>query len=363
MLIGGGHTHSLVLRQLADKPLADVRVTLISDVEHAAYSGMLPGHVAGFYTHEEMHIDLRKLCQRAHADFIHANVNALDLENHRALQDGKRIGPAADILSINIGSTPGLHRVPGMADCAIPSKPVPQLLAGWERLRTAAAAGTSAQPLRVVVVGGGAGGVELTLAMESRTSGKAEFTIVHGGPHLLAGHNERVRNRLSAVLARRGVAVLLHQRVSRVESGGVHLQSGAWHPADFVFQVTQPTPAPWLRESGLALTEEGFIRVQPTLQALHHPWIFAAGDIATLESKPTPKSGVFAVRMAVPLEANLRAAFLGKPLSSYKPQKNFLSLIGTADGRAVASRGWLAWHSTSMWRLKDWIDRRFMRQF
>jgi selenide,water dikinase len=122
-------------------------------------------------------------------------------------------------------------------------------------------------------------------------------------------------------------------------------------------------PAPWLGQSGLAVTSEGFVRVAPTLQSLSHPWLFAAGDCATLENSALPKSGVFAVRMAKPLVANLRAYCAGTALQSYQPQRHFLNLIGTADGKAVASRRWLAGHSRLFWLWKDWIDRRFMRQF
>lgn len=361
VLIGGGHTHALVLHEFAKRPLQRTHITLISDVEHAPYSGMLPGHVAGFYTHDEMHIDLPRLCKRAGAHFFKASVDGLDLSSRCALVDGGWIDPVADVISINVGSTPDMHSVPGVAEWAIPSKPVPQLLAGWERLK--AAAKSAARPLQVVVVGGGAGGLELALAMHSQIKGQAQFTIIHRGHHLLPGHNERVRHLLLEVLMARGITLRLEQRVTEVKADGVHLQNGDWLPADFVFWITQPTPPAWLRGSGLALTDDGFIRVKPTLQSLHHPWIFAAGDVATIEECTTPKSGVYAVRMAKPLAANLRAALDDDLPVNYQPQKSILSIIGTADGKAVASRRWLALHSRLMWRWKDWIDRRFMAQF
>ncbi len=101
----------------------------------------------------------------------------------------------------------------------------------------------------------------------------------------------------------------------------------------------------------------------PTLQAVDHPWIFAVGDVATIDGEARPKSGVFAVRMAKPLVDNLRASFAGRPLRMYRPQSHHLGLLGTGDGRAVASRRWLAGHSAFFWRLKDRIDRRFMAKF
>jgi NADH dehydrogenase FAD-containing subunit len=220
------------------------------------------------------------------------------------------------------------------------------------------------EPLRIVIVGGGAGGVELTLAMQSQLPGTTRFDLVHGGDHLLPGHNPRVRRLFEDLLAARGITARLGRRVVEVTGEETRLDDGSSLKSDFVFWVTQPAPPAWLRHSGLALNEKGFLRVGPTLECVGRTGIFAAGDVASIEDVPLPKSGVYAVRMAAPLEANLRAAWFGNPLVTYRPQRHILSLIGTADGRAVVSRPWLpTLHSKIAWRWKDEIDRRFMRQF
>src|SRR5437016_13435493 len=137
LLIGGGHSHALALRMLAMRPLPGVRVTLVSDVSYAPYSGMLPGHVAGFYSWEEMHIDLRRLCAFAGAAFVLGEVNGLDAQE-RTVHLAGRPPLRASVISLNAGSTPSLSGVPGAEKWAIPAKPVPQLLAGWERVKAAA---------------------------------------------------------------------------------------------------------------------------------------------------------------------------------------------------------------------------------
>ena len=152
------------------------------------------------------------------------------------------------------------------------------------------------------------------------------------------------------------------RRVVEVMPEGVRLDTGETLAADFVVWATQASPPAWLSESGLDTTIKGFIRAAPTLQTVSHQWIFAAGDVMAIENRRLPKSGVFAVRMAKPLEHKLRAYFAGSPLVVYKPPRHSLSLIDSADGRAVASYGPLAGHSRLFWRWKDWIDRRFMRQ-
>ena len=59
VFIGGGHTHALVLRMSAMKPIENVQVTVISDATDVPYSGMLPGYLSGAYTYDETHIDIR----------------------------------------------------------------------------------------------------------------------------------------------------------------------------------------------------------------------------------------------------------------------------------------------------------------
>ena len=358
VLIGGGHTHSLLLHAFAENPLPDTQITLISNVDDAPYSGMLPGHVAGFYSHDEMHVDLPALCEATGTEFLRADICGFDPDSRilRTL-DGRSLDLSPDFLSFNVGSIPKRDNVPGATEFAIPSKPVPKLLSGWQKLQN------RESPGRIALVGGGAGGVELTLAMQLQLPGATQFTLVHSGDVLMSGHAPHVAKILTGILRERGVELCLGHRVDQVTESGLHLDDGSHLEADTVFWVTQPSPPAWLSDTGLALSKNGFLRVQPTLQTIDYPWVFAAGDVAAIEGESLPRSGVYAVRMAKPLGKNLRAAIANEPLTTYAPQQRILSLIGTADRKAVASWGPFAFRSASMWRWKDQIDRKFMRQF
>lgn len=371
VLIGGGHSHAIALELWGSNPLPGVRLVLITDTPHAPYSGMLPGYVAGFYTFDECHIHLPNLAKFAGAELILDRAIGLDLENNRVLC-AKSPPIPFDLLSIDIGSTPQASHIPG-AEYTIPAKPVPQFLDRWHELLETARQNPD-RSLSLGIVGGGAGGVELALNIQSHLHRlvppqNLALHLFHRGGELMEGHAAPVRLRLQRILVERGVRIHLGETVngiSPVEAAGVRVacESGLTVTCDRAFWVTQASAPPWVSECGLSTDDRGFIAVGETLQSLSHPRIFATGDIATMVAHPRPKAGVFAVRQGKPLFKNLQAAVLGKPLQRYIPQKNLLALIGTGDGKAIASRGNWGFGPTGwLWCGKDRIDRAFMARF
>ena len=115
VLVGGGHSHVLLLRQLGMKPIPGLRVTLISPDILTPYSGMLPGVVAGHYNPDDIHIDLVPLCRFAGAHFIQARVTDFDPYAKTVEIEGRPI-LSFDALSLDIGITPDLE-VPGGGTC------------------------------------------------------------------------------------------------------------------------------------------------------------------------------------------------------------------------------------------------------
>jgi selenide,water dikinase len=164
-------------------------------------------------------------------------------------------------------------------------------------------------------------------------------------------------------LKNRQVAVHLNAAVNQVTPGQLQTASGQVFEVDEVVWVTQAGGAAWLKGTGLALDLDGFIKVSDTLQTVTDPLIFAVGDTASMVNYRLEKAGVFAVRQGSPLAKNLRLSATGKALKPYRPQSSWLALISTGDRYAIASRGWLGFAGAWVWRYKDWIDQRFMRQF
>ena len=369
VLVGGGHAHVSVLRMFGMKPVPGVRLTLITRDIHTPYSGMLPGYVAGLYDYDEVHIDLGPLARFAGARLYHGEVDGLEPEERLVHVPGR---PAVhyDLLSINTGSRPRTIDVPGALEHALPVKPIDRWLRDWEALQARVL--NSQGDFRLLVVGGGAGGVELALSTRHRLvkllrkqgdqASRLHYELLTDGPEILPTHNAGVRRRFMRVLGERDIAVQPNSKVVRVTPEGVQVESGDFHPADAVLWVTYAAAPEWPASAGLAVDKEGFITVDRELRSISHAEIFAAGDIASMPD-PRPKSGVFAVRQGPVLSENLRRAAAGLPLKPYRPQKRFLGLISTGESYAVASRGNWSWEGKLLWTWKDWIDRRFMQRF
>lgn len=370
VLVGGGHSHVGVIKKFGMKPMPGVRLTVICRDTHTPYSGMLPGYIAGHYSYDDVHIDLRKLAEFAGARYYNNSVVNIDRAAKKVICDGRPDIPY-DFVSINIGSTPQVGRVSGASEHAVPVKPINQFNERWLRLLDRVRA--SVGPMRIAVVGGGAGGVELTLAMQYRLTrelsqagrdpGQLQFDLFTDTAEILPTHNERVRGSYERILRDRHVGLHLGSAVTRVSDGALQTADGQTYPADEVMWVIQAGGAAWLRDTGLELDDNGFIKVRDTLQTLTDPAIFAAGDICAMVNHPLEKAGVFAVRQGRPLAENLRRAVQGRPLRDYHPQKSWLALISTGNQYAVASKGVLSFEGEWVWRWKDWIDRRFMRKF
>ncbi|MEP6701614.1 MAG: selenide, water dikinase SelD [Betaproteobacteria bacterium] len=371
VLVGGGHSHVGVLRNFAMHPERGVRLTLICTDIETPYSGMLPGYVAGHYSHDDVHIDLGRLAMFAGARMYHDKVIGIDRVNGEVLCVGRPPVPY-DRLSINIGSTPQLDAVEGAAEYAIPVKPIHRFNQRWLDLLERVRQHTSG-PLRIAVVGAGAGGVELTLAMQyrlrrelqalGRNPSLLEFHLLSADAAILPTHNAGVRKRFMTVLQQRGVVLHLHAKVDRVDQKRLTCADGTTVDTDETMWVTQAGGAPWLQTTGLALDPDGFLVVNDCLQSISDPNIFAAGDIAAMQNRRLEKAGVFAVRQGRPLAENLRLSVRGQKLQPYRPQSRWLALISTGDKFAVASRGVIGFSGAWVWRWKDWIDRRFMRRF
>jgi pyridine nucleotide-disulfide oxidoreductase family protein len=369
LLLGGGHAHVHVLRELARQPLAGAEVLLVSPFERQMYSGMLPGIVAGHYREDEGAIALAPLARAAGVRFEVTSVVSLDTAARQATLADGRVA-AWDLASLDIGGTIARERIPGAREHALFVRPIEQFLRHLGALVELA----QRRVLDVVVVGGGAAGVEIALALEHRLAlgrdgrrmpagrERARVALVTGGSEPLAGYPEPVRRRARAALALRRVTVL-REACAAIGAGHVTLASGARLACDAPIVATGADPWPWLAGTGLALDARGFVAVGATQQSHSHPEVLAVGDCATRDDVVHPRSGVYAVRAGPPLLENLRRLAAGQPALPWLPQRRTLNLVSLGERRALLA--WGRWTASGRWAWwwKDRIDRGFIARY
>jgi pyridine nucleotide-disulfide oxidoreductase family protein len=322
LLVGGGHAHAWVLSKGVPG-----QATLVTPYPHHVYSGMLPGFIAGHYKLEEIRIDVAALAARAGVKLVLGSVVALDAKRRVArLEDGAEI--EYDVASLDVGAQAAAP------EYALAAKPFETFMEQWLEMKDRVRA--------LAVVGAGAAGVEIAMAAAHRTN--ARVTLYSDRPMFRPG----LARRIARQLARLGVEL----------RSGVAFSDAMAKDHDLVIWTAGAAALPWLRDSGLEVDERGFVLVDDRLRSISHPEVFAAGDCATLRDASHPKSGVFAVRHAPILAANL-----GGASRRYVPQRRALALISCGERYAIADWGGVSWEGAWVWRWKDRIDRRWVEQF
>lgn len=358
------------------EPPPDARLLVVLDRPVAVYSGMVPGFVAGDYDRHELEIDVLPLARRAGAGVLLAAATDLDPVRRELALEG-RPPIRFDVASLDVGSTVRGLDLPGVAEHALTTRPIVHFIAELER-RLAMLDGLG-RPPRLAIVGGGAAGIELAFTLDARLRARGpapKIELLSADDTIWPGTGRSARRRLRREAEARGVGLHFGRRVVRVEPDGlVSVAAGERDEAgpetrlesDLVVWATGAAPIPFPRHEGLgrlASDPAGFLEVRDTLQAVGFDHVFAAGDCARLiDARWVPRAGVYAVRQGPVLDHNLRAWLAGRRLHRYRPQRDFLSLINLGDGRALGAKWGLAAGGRGVFRLKDWIDRRFMARF
>lgn len=359
VLAGGGHAHLAVLNALARAPLRGVEVTLVTPIRRQAYSGMLPGWIAGHYTRTDLEIDLEPLARRAGVTLLIDSIGAMDA-NRRcvALSDGRHL--EFDLLSLDVGSEIDISWLETLRDRLLPLRPLGEFMDRWPGVMEAA---RNHPGYRVAVAGAGAAGVEIALAVRhafDRERIGGEVCLVAPREKFLNGHGPGTRKRIKGWASR--VGVMLHDGHAVGTRDGLLLPDGSRIPADCVIAATGAAPPSWLKVSGLRLDEQGYVAVDAHHRSLSHSRVFAAGDVCSRQERHFARSGVHAVRAGPVLANNLAAALSGGRFRQYRPRRRSLYLLACGPRSAVVSWGNLSAGGSWAWRWKDRIDRRFVER-
>jgi NADH dehydrogenase FAD-containing subunit len=361
VLVGGGHAHLTVLSLIHDYTARGHRVTLVSPTPFHYYSGMGPGLLGGLYRPEECRFPVRAMAEAGGGTFVEDAVARVD--PHRRiliLASGGEL--PYDVASFNTGSRVPLERLGGEGPGIVPVKPVERLLEAREAILARLQAG---QQLRLLVAGGGPAGVEVAgnLARLLIESGGCGEIVLVAGERLLGGGPQEARELALESLQGREVAVLEGVRVRRLREGAALLDDGSRLGYDVAFAAVGIEPSPLFRASGLPTGPDGGLLVDACLQCVVHPELFGGGDCIHFGPRPLDKVGVYAVRQNPVLHHNLLAALEERETRPFTPQQHYLLIFNLGDGHAILRRQEWVSDGRLAFRLKDRIDRRFVRRF
>jgi len=356
VLAGGGHAHLHTLRRTAALVRDGFDVTLVAPSPYLWYSGMATGTISGDYPPDAHRLDVRALVERGGGRFVEGRVEGFG-DRHLRLEGGEEV--PFDAASATLGSeTP----VPGFAEGEgglYPAKPIEGLAGFRERLLALDAP-------RVLVVGGGAAGCEISanvLALIRRHGRSGTVSVVERADSLLPAAPERARRHAERHLRSRGATVLAGRSVASVGGGIARLDDGGEIPYDLVVLATGVRPPEEVfRASGLPVGEDGGLWVDRNLRSLGNGRLFGGGDAISFRGAGLPKLGVFAIRQGPVIHHNLKAVLRGEPLREFRPQKRYLYVLNLGEGTGLAVYGGLAWRGRPAHRLKHLIDTRFVER-
>lgn len=365
VLLGVGHTNAHIARMWRMKPIKDAQLICVSNRWKSSYSGMLPGVLAGQYPVHRMDIDLARFCASAGARLIVDEVTGIDAQR-QLLKFAERPDIPFDLLSIGIGSVPNRDGITH-DDSLLPIKPMQNFL---DRLhqRLTALADASDTAIRIAVVGAGAGGTEIMMCLPPRLKlwfpdRRFELKLITSHHNVASGCLPETVRLVEQELDRNNIESLTQRRVTDVSVGRIEFDDHEGIEVDLAIWATSASAPPLLAKLGLPSDERGFLLTENTLQVEGHNNIFAVGDTGTLKSGRTPKAGVYAVRQGPILWQNIKRTLQKQSLISYRPQRDFLTLLNLGNGRAIAQYKGIAVRSKWCWKLKDYIDANFMDKY
>jgi NADH dehydrogenase FAD-containing subunit len=360
VLVGGGHAHMTCMLNTGAFYQHGHRITLVSSSPYHYYSGMGPGMLSGIYSPQEIRFNVKKMVEDRGGTYIKDTVIRIDPDKHILyFSSGETLH--YDIVSCNTGSDVPTDSI-AMEDSDIYTvKPIINLLKAHDRIVEQ----LKTKALNIVVIGGGPAGVEIAAnvwRLVSDKGGNAWISLI-AGKKLMGRFPGRVRKLTISSFKKRGIEVFEDEHVKSIETDKVILTSGKEIKRDIVFPAMGVRPSSLFRNSGLPSGNDGGLLVNSQLHSVAYTDIFGGGDCINLAGHGLAKVGVYAVRQNPILFHNLMASANGRELAAFDPGGNYLLIFNMGDNKGIFWKDRIVWGGKLAFRLKDYIDRTFMRKF
>ncbi len=360
VLAGGGHAHMETLANIRRFLDLGHRVTVIGPSDYHYYSGMGPGMLGATYEPDDIRFATRQRVEEQGGDFIRDRIIGLDPSQRRLnLASGRVVD--YDLVSFNTGSSVDLPEIVGDQSAIYTVKPIERLYEARRQITKMA----DQRPMAIAVVGGGPAGAEVAgnLRQLLGKSGHPARVSLFAGHRFMARFPQKVQRRSWKLLDKNGVILHEYGYLKSISNNTLLFDSGIAEHADVIILATGVHPSPFFQQSGLPTGPDGGLLVNQYLQSPTYPEIFGGGDCIFFQPRPLDKVGVYAVRENPILFHNLLAALQGKELLPFDPGGDYLLIFNLGNGQGLLRRKWLLFTGRLAFRIKDWIDTRFMAKF
>lgn len=361
VLVGGGHAHMVTLANLYQFIEKGHRVTVIGPSENHYYSGMGPGMLGKTYTPDDIRFATRHVVEKHGGVFVLAKAVGVDPDN-KTVQFDSGADISYDVVSFNCGSYVPKPDIVGQNTDIFAVKPIEKLLEAQQRILSLAAKGKTV----IGIIGGGPSAIEIAgniwgLADKQNLRVPAIKLFTRG--QLMDRFPDAIRKKAFQSLSRRGITIHENSTVASIENNQITLDSGQNHAADLIFLALGVKPSPIFADSGLPVGPDGGLSVNQFLQSTKYPDIFGGGDCIHYHPQPLDKVGVYAVRENPVLFKNLMATLDGNSLEPFDPGGPYLLIFNLGGGTGILRKNWLQFGGRPAFIIKDYIDRKFMREF
>lgn len=361
VLVGGGHAHMVTLANLHKFIEKGHHITVIGPSPYHYYSGMGPGMLGKIYTPEDIRFATKHAVEKQGGTFVSGKAVRVDPEGKTLFLESDVSFPY-DVISFNVGSYVPATLVKDDGKDIYSVKPIEKLIDARTRILELA----SQKKIAISIIGGGPSAAEIAGNVWglTRNLGKNMPEIrIFAGENFMSRFPDNIRRKVMVSLTKRHIEILEPGYVKEIKTGHITLESGKNYKTDVIFLAIGIKPSPIFEESGLPTGPDGGLLVNKYLQSTEYPEIFGGGDCIYFKDRPLDKVGVYAVRENPVLYHNLMASLEETDLMPFDPGGDYLLIFNMGDSTGVLRKKWLLFGGRLAFKIKDYIDRKFMKKF
>jgi NADH dehydrogenase len=344
-ILGGGFAGLYTALQLSQLPWTTVEkpeIVLVDRSDRFLFSPLLYELMTGELQAWEIAPPFTELLAGTGVRFCQGIITGIDIQEKRVqLQEGPELSYTHLVLALG-GETP-LDKVPGAMEHALTFRSLQDAFHLEERLRVLEE--STADKIRVAIVGAGYSGVELACKLADRLGGRGRLRLIEQADQILRTSTDFNRAAANRALEQQGIWVDLETTVDAIALDSLSLlYKGTVDtiPVDLVLWTVGTRVAEIVNPLPLKKTPRGQLVVTPTLQTIDHPEIFALGDLADCKDatgQQVPATAQVALQQAQYAGWNLWASITNRPLLPFRYQPLGEMMTLGVDNATLTSLG------------------------